>query len=180
MNTEINDIASYFIDFSIFSVCQIQTSVSVSVFQNIRYRFSIFQYTDPWLTHSQCWANRFCAVRWGIITHQCMTSMHWLLRQPNSGLSNFTQVCHESTNITHIWLQIGTIKTPKSKIYSDPSTIILPKNVEHNCWWSFYIYACHFAGLSLNPITALRPTTECKPNRVKLEQIGRWEIKTCV
>ena len=127
-------------------------------------------------THSICWALgpvQSGAVFWH--TNLCMTSMRWLLRWHDSELCNLKQVCHKSTNFIHNWLKICTIKILISRIYLDSSSIIIPTNLKHNCWWIFVIYACPFSGLSLYPITAWKPTTECRPNRLKLEQIGRWE-----
>ena len=117
------------------------------------------------------WVNRSWAVQRGIRhINACMTpmtSMRWLPRRPDNGLRNSKQIYHKSMNFTLIWLQICTVKMLISKIHSDSSSINIPTNFKHNCWW-----ICRFSGLSVYPITAWKPTTDYKPDRLKLEKIG--------
>jgi len=64
-NTEISDNFGFFVGFSVFSVFQIPTSVLVSVFQNIRYRFGFSVYRPMTSVHcSYVW---IAIVYWFIV-----------------------------------------------------------------------------------------------------------------
>ena len=98
---------------------------------------------------------------------------HW--KNEITDCAILTKIYHKSMNFTLISLQICTFKTLIFKIHSDSSSINIPTNSKHNRWW-----ICRFSGFSVYPITAWKPTTEYKPNRLKLEQIGSWEGIKCV
>jgi len=77
------------VGFSVFSVCQLPTSVSVSVFFKISNIGSVFRYTDPWLVQTVPAIDIFILIR-----------LNWLLYSLNAKIITFDDKSYTALDLS--------------------------------------------------------------------------------